>query len=309
MHQIAFQAMGCKMGAWVLSTNTALAQERLNMVRFWMTLVDATLNRFRSESELSRVNALPAIPMRVSPLLWDTLTFALRSAQETDGLYDPTVLDALIAAGYDRDFDTLNSDETTAEEPTLARYTWRDIECDPLTRMVMLPPGVRLDLGGTAKGWAAARAADLLAPLGPCLVNAGGDLAVRGSPPALQGWPIGVADPNHANGLLANLLVRDRGVATSGVDYRRWTRAGIEQHHIIDPHTHHPAATDLRTATVIAPDAAQADLYALVVMILGRKGGLAFLQAHPDLEGLLVDQDGRCWPTVGMASYFGETRF
>ena len=187
------------------------------------------------------------------------------------------------------------------------RYTWRDIACDPLTRTVTLPLGLHLDLGGTAKGWAATRAADMLADLGPCLVDAGGDLAARGAPPGLDGWPIGVAAPDHADPCWSNLMVRDRGVATSGVDYRRWMRGGVEQHHIIDPRTQRPAATDLRTATVIAPDATQADLYALVMMLLGREQGLAYLQAHPNLDGLLVDSEGHQWLTPGMAAYLRDS--
>ncbi len=173
-------------------------------------------------------------------------------------------------------------------------------------RSVTLPMGLHLDLGGTAKGWAAARAADMLAPLGPCLVNAGGDLAIYGTLPGTDGWTVGVTDPDDALKSLAILTVRDRGVATSGVDYRHWTRSGVAQHHLIDPRTLRPVVTDLQTATIIAPDAAWADLYALVVMLLGRAEGLAFLAEHPELDGLLLDSTGRRWFTPGMEQYLRD---
>jgi thiamine biosynthesis lipoprotein len=306
MHSLTFRAMGCAMGAWVLTADSDLAQERLNLVRTWMTLVDKTLTRFHPGSELMYLNVRPATPVRVSSLLWDALTVALHAAQEIEGRYDPTIFDALLAAGYDRDFDEIATVGDAPEMPELPRYTWRDIARDPITRTVTLPPGLHLDLGGTAKGWAATYAAGMLASLGPCLVDAGGDLAVRGAPPGLDGWSVGVAAPDNEDKLLAHLVVKDCGVATSGVDYRRWRRGGVEQHHIIDPRTQRPAATDLRTATVIAPDATQADLYALVVMLLGREQGLAYLQAHPGLDGLLVDNENRQWLTPGMSAYLRE---
>jgi FAD:protein FMN transferase len=190
--------------------------------------------------------------------------------------------------------------------PPTVPSRWRLVERDPIHHTVTLPPGLHLELGGTAKGWAAARAADMLVSLGPCLVDAGGDLAVRGGLPGTDGWPIGVADPDDDEAPLATIIVRDRGVATSGVDYRRWISNGVVQHHIIDPRTGYPAATDLRTATVVAPDAATADLYALVVMVLGRAPGLVLLDKHADLDGVLVDQAGRRWQTSGMGRYLYE---
>ena len=261
-----------------------------------------------------RLNMQVAVPVQVSSLLWDALTVALDAAQETEGRYDPTVFDALLSAGYDRDFNEIINDRDRGVSPKAlddayrTRYSWRDIVRDPLTRTVMLPPGVHLDLGGTAKGWAATRAADMLASLGPCLVDAGGDIAARGAPPDLDGWPIGIAAPDQVDTIMAHLVVRDRGVATSGVDYRRWIHGDVKKHHIIDPDTQRPAVTDLRTATIVAPDATQADLYALVAMVLGREQGLSYLQSHPHLEGLLVDCENQQWLTPGMNTYLRETR-
>jgi thiamine biosynthesis lipoprotein len=170
---------------------------------------------------------------------------------------------------------------------------------------------MRLDLGGVAKGWAADRAAARLARHGPALVDAGGDIAVRGAPSGSGGWPIGVASasdvPWAASGtqrpaaagrcdgdepLAAVLLVSHGGVATSGTDYRRWLRDGAWQHHIVDPRTGAPAVTDVLAATVVAPSARDADVAAKVALLLGGDQGLAWVEAHPPLAALLICAGG-----------------
>jgi len=304
------------MAAWVSAPNASIAREYLEAVRQFIETVEAHLSRFRPESELSRLNARTGRKVAVSPLLWEALQWALESARRTGGLYDPTVLDALEAAGYDRSFDDHRSPtaerrlrdvvgDSESDEPSavVPRWSWQDIRLDPRTQSVTLPPHLRLDLGGIAKGWAAERAADQLAVLGPCLVDAGGDIATRDRPPGLPGWPIAVAQPGNPDADLALLLVRDRGVATSGIDYRRWVHNGVQQHHLIDPRTRRPARTDLLTVTVIAPNAMEADLHALVALLLGAKDGLRYLIHQQGVEGLLVKNDGAHFTTPGFERY------
>ncbi len=303
LHQLEFRAMGCRMQASVVTSDDLPARERLELVRSWMEVVEATLSRFQPQSELSRLNARPGLAVPVSGLLWDALTAALAAVRATGGVYDPTVLPALMAAGYDRTFAAGLDREELPVEMAGGLAGWREIECDPRTRSVTLPPGVKVDLGGMAKGWAAARAAGMLADLGPCLIDAGGDLEARGALPEQPGWRVDVADPHGGRQPAAEWWVRDRGVATSGIDHRYWRRGTVEVHHLIDPHRQRPAETDLCTATVVAPDAAQADLHALVVMVLGREAGLAYLAARPELDGLLIDSAGRHWTTPGTVNY------
>lgn len=312
--------MNCEMGVWVVAADPQAAMEHLVAARDYFHNVEDQLSRFRPQSELSRLNRRPGQSVPVSPLLWQVIVWALGAAERTNGLYDPTVLDALEAAGYDRSFAERPVTNDECDVPSLPMAptpafvlrgsssvphgpTWRDVQLEPRTRSVTLPAGVRLDLGGIAKGWAADRVADRLAALGPCLVDAGGDIAARGSPPGQAGWLIGVADPQDPETDLALLLVRDRGVATSGVDYRRWSRGGSTQHHIIDPRTRRPARTDLLSVTVLAPDATQADLHALVAMILGSQEGFRYLLCHPGVEGMLVGSDGRQFSTPAFTGY------
>ena len=123
-------------------------------------------------------------------------------------------------------------------------------------RTIELAGGTRLDLGGIGKGYAVDRACELLAMVGPCLVNAGGDLAVRGG-----SWPVG------AGGV--TLLLESGAIATSGRDRRHWRRNGEERHHLIDPRTGRPAETGLRSVTVVAPSAVEAEVLAKVAFLGG----------------------------------------
>jgi thiamine biosynthesis lipoprotein len=303
LHHLAFSAMNCDMAAWVLAVDRSAACEHLEAVRQFMSMVEARLSRFRSESELCQLNARPGEAVPVSALMWEVTVCALRGAEDTGGLYDPTILGALEAAGYDRTFAEVVDDRRRPRPVRPRRRGWREIDLDGEAHRVTLPPGVRLDLGGIAKAWAADRAADRLFRLGPCLVDAGGDIAVRGGLPGAAGWPIGVADPRHGETDLALLLIGAGGVATSGVDYRQWRRGDNLQHHIIDPRLGRPAETDLLTVTVVGPSAMQADVHALAALILGARQGNRYLRAHPTVEGLLVRHDGARFATPGFMRY------
>lgn len=208
--------------------------------------LEALLSRFRPDSELSRLNA--AGVLEAGPDLVRVVELALEARRATDGLFDPTVHDALVAAGYDRSFEAVAATgESSSPRP-----------CGGAVRVdgyrIELDPGVRLDLGGIGKGYAVDRAAEVLATAGPCLVNAGGDLAVRGGE-----WPVGV---EHLT-----LLLERGAIATSGRDRRRWTRGGREQHHLIDPRTGAPADTALLRATVVAASATEAEVLAKAVFL------------------------------------------
>lgn len=303
LHHLAFRAMNCDMAAWVMADGPHEAREHLSAVKDFMQQLEARLSRFHPESELSRLNARAGQVVPVGDWLWEVLDCALDGARRSGGLFDPTILDALEAVGYDRTFPNIVETAAPSVQVAAPTYSWRDIRLDRESQCVTLPPGIRLDLGGVAKGWAADRASALLARLGPCLVDAGGDIAVRGSLPRLTGWPIGVADPRCHQKDLALLLVRDRGIATSGVDYRRWQRGGVIQHHLIDPRTRRPALTDLLTVTVVAPTATQADLHVSVALLLGARHGWRYLAAQRDAEGLFVCADGTLLETPGLHRY------
>src|SRR4051794_22025676 len=154
--------MGCQMSALVASADVAAATARLEAVERLIRSFEARLSRFQPDSELCRLNARAGHVTRVSRTTGRVLRLALRAAHATGGLFDPTIIDALEAAGYDRDFTTLATQGDPVVWPESPRADWRTIRLIPHARIARLPVGLRLDLGGIAKGWAADRAAALL---------------------------------------------------------------------------------------------------------------------------------------------------
>ena len=229
--------------------------------------LEAIFSRFRPESELSALNELGALD--AGPELLEVTELALAARERTHGRFDPTVHDALVAAGYDRTFSRVPAESVTSERIPPARCGG-EVTVDRGTGRIQLGHGVRLDFGGIAKGYAVDRACDLLAEWGPCLVNAGGDLAVRddGSD---EPWPVAV---DTGRGSLT-LGLRNAAMATSGRDTRRWRRNGMEQHHLIDPATGSPAAGDLLRVTAVGASAVEAEIRAKSLFLLGEAGAVA----------------------------------
>jgi thiamine biosynthesis lipoprotein len=222
-------------------------------------------SRFRADSELSLVNAADGRPVRVSATFGSVTRLALDAARSTAGLFDPTVLGAMEAIGYDRDFDDVLAGARGVLHPTGPCGRWREVRLDD--DVVRLPVGVGLDLGGLAKGWtadgAAVRAVDAGLPW--VLVNAGGDLRIAGDAPKIA---IAVEDPDDPCIELGRLSIREGGVATSTVRRRSW---GPGLHHVIDPRTAAPSETDLLQVTVTASTCAEAEVRATEVLLRGSK--------------------------------------
>jgi thiamine biosynthesis lipoprotein len=291
LHRLEFHAMGCEMLAAVDGESTPAL---LAKVPEWYEEWEQVLSRFRYDSELTRLNQIHEQPVQVSDTLWDVLQAARNAERMTDGLVTPTLLDAIIEAGYDRPFDALPHQTPLVSHPVLtASQPLTTVAVNASTRTVTLPSGMSLDFGGSAKGWAAHQAMKRLAAEGPALVNAGGDIAISG--PRLDGspWSIGIANPFQPKENIETLFLDACGVATSGKDRRRWMRNGILQHHIIDPTTSQPAETDLLTVTVVAPDVMEAEAAAKAAFILGSRVGLEWIEARSQLAALFILDDGQ----------------
>jgi len=150
---------------------------------------------------------------------------------------------------------------------------------------------VALDFGGIAKGWTVDHVASALAPLGPVLVDAGGDLRVIGAVGG-EAWPIAVQDAFEPERDRAVVRLGEGALATSSIGGRQWRCGGRMLHHVIDPRTGTAAESDLHSVTVRAPSAAIADVAAKVVLVLGSVSGPAYLLAR-GLSGLLTTVQGR----------------
>jgi FAD:protein FMN transferase len=265
-----------------------------------LAAIDRACSRFRETSGLSRLNAATWDgPRPVEPLLLTAIEVALDAARRTDGAVDPTVGHAMVAAGYDRDLHRV-----PADGPAFAPRPAPGIEGIVLDReagTVVLPAGVALDLGATAKALAADRAAAAAlraAPDGRVLVSLGGDVAVAGTPPR-GGWAIGIAD-DHRERRPDHVVAIDGGaVATSGLTARRWRRGGVDVHHVLAPRTGAPVDLVWRTASVAAPTCVEANTWSTAALVLGTAAPEALRRAG--VAARLVAADGHVvavggWP-------------
>jgi thiamine biosynthesis lipoprotein len=273
----SFRAMGTEIEL-VLDANshdTAFDRAEAEFER-----LEQVMSRFRPTSELSQLNVTGTLD--ASADLADVVGLALAAREETGGKFDPTIHDALVAAGYDRTFDEV---APTGPARDGAGACGGCVTIDG--HRIEVEPGYRLDLGGIGKGFAAERVAELMACSGPCLVSAGGDVAVRGVP-AEGVWPVAVDDS-------LTLGLERGGLATSGRDRRRWRRGQEERHHLIDPATGRSAETDLLRVTVIGRTAVDAEVLAKVLFL----GGLAEA-IDRDAPAVLLAEDGTHVLTGGL---------
>ncbi len=273
----------------------------LEIERLFAT-VEATLSRFEPESELSHLNRSTRRPFRASPLLFTVVSEALKAARDSNGLFDPTVLRALEAAGYDRSFEKVLDRTAEPGRPAVsaAAGRWREVVLDAERQTITLPEDCGLDLGGIAKGWTVDQAARLLARRGfrHFAVDAGGDLYAAGRQADGAPWLVGVEDPRAPERDLMLLRVEDCAVATSSVCRRRWVLHGRAYHHLIDPRSGEPAHSGVLSATVLAPTVARAEVLAKVVLLLGPYEGLHFLEQQPDAAGLLLPDSPHTAPIL-----------
>jgi len=276
--------MDCEVSFWLADAGAQAANQAFDEAEAYVTAAELALSRFRPTSELSALNALGA--GRASELMWQVVTVALTAARRTNGLFDPTILPALLAAGYDRPFRKLAGlPRHSGPIPTPSGH-WEDVHLDARTRTISLPPGVQIDLGGIAKGWLADAVVAQLSAYGPALADLGGDIATRGVPLGQRGWPVAIADPLQPEQDLTVLALRGGGaIATSGRDYRVWAGPGGEpRHHIIDPCIGRPAETDALSVSVVAASAAEAEVLAKVALLLGGEQGIAYLAAQASMD-------------------------
>lgn len=297
-----FRAMNCTMAAWVYSDDPA-ALAALVEVEAWMGQVEAGLSRFLPQSDLNCLNAVAGAPYPAGDMLWRVASLALETARATGGRFDPTLGRAICDAGYDRSFELLAPDAVAGNSPSHTPSAWQQVRLDAAARTITLPENTALDLGGIAKGWAADEALHMLAPFGPAIVDAGGDLAIGAPPPDAPGWLLGILDPLRPDADIAAVYLSSCGLATSGTNHRRWQQRGRQQHHILDAITGQPAATDLLTASVVAPSALEADIHALVLVAAGLDAAQLWLRDHPHLSALLVHNDGTPYQSPGFADH------
>jgi thiamine biosynthesis lipoprotein len=265
--------------------------------------LDARWSRFRPDSEVSRLNATGEL-RPASALTFTLLEAAQHAFEVTGGRFDPTVLDALIAAGYDDEFEVVRNRGPVALKP--ARVTsFSSVELDTESQYVTLHDNVSIDLGGIAKGFAADLLAGEVLALGAAavIVNLGGDLRATARPDGLA-WSVDIDDPHRPGRTIAGVALNDGAVATTTKAKRRWRVEGetVEAHHLIDPRTARPARSDAMAVTVVASEAVWAEPLAKAAFIAGPDEGRRFLN-QLGLAGLLLTDDGERRATATWRQY------
>lgn len=292
MKTLTFNAMGSRIFIAIDTDNESVVETALKTPQ-WFESWEESLSRFRITSELSQINQHPGSRRMVSPAFQEVMIAAENAEKLSGGLVTPRVLNALIAAGYKDDFESLLKKSGKAFETALFSPSEPGkVEFNPEEGTIEIPFGTQLDFGGIAKGWAAHQVMMRLGELAPVLVDAGGDVAISGLRSDKSEWPIGVANPFDKDKNLALIMAGECGIATSGKDYHRWMLNGEMQHHIIDPRTLRPAETDIFTATILASNVMDAETYAKTALILGSEYGKSWLDDQPGIGYLLVLDDG-----------------
>lgn len=283
----------------VAVTDPGALDEARELVVDGMDRVDRACSRFREDSELASVEPTAGRWTPVSPLLHDLLSVAVEAARATDGDVDPTVGASLAGLGYDRDVVDIASDGLVV---AVSAPGWQAIELDDDRRLVRVAPGVRIDLGATAKAWTAdCAAAEVTRRTGSgCLVSIGGDIAVSGTAPQ-GGWRIRVEDvtrhPDDApTGPAAVVTLRRGGLATSSTRARRWQRDGLSLHHLLDPRTGLPPVPAWRTVSAAAASCLAANTLTTAAVVRGHRAWPYLREAGTPVR--LVTVDGEVF-TVG----------
>lgn len=270
----------------VPARNEAMARQALQAAASELRRVEALMTRFRADSDVGRFNgAVPGTRVPVAPETAEVVREALGWARRSRGAFDPT-LERLTAA-WDPAIHAAPPDAETVRAAEADSRGWAALEVasaeGAAEAALVRAPGTSLDLGGIAKGYGVDRAAAVLRDHGVFrgLVNVGGDLAALGDGPGGRPWRVGIRDPRDPEGIVETVELVDRAVATSGDYLRFFEHGGRRYHHILDPRTGAPAASPVRTVTVLAADARSADAAATVAFAAGPQDGAWMLLSSP----------------------------
>ena len=292
-----FRVMGSDAHVMVVSrTEGWAAQGLIELARARLEHLESIWSRFRPESELSQANRHAGEWVLVSPETVGLVERALVARSRTSGLYDPTRLSDVVAAGYSASFEHVGVhvgvDGTSSPA---ADGSTHQVDVDAVGGRVRVAPGCGVDPGGIGKGFAADLVVGELLDAGAAgaSVNVGGDVRVSGTGPVSGDWIVAVEDPTADDGAsIVELVLADGAVATSSRLRRSWTTAdGGPAHHLIDPRTGRPASTSVLSSTVVAAEGWQAEVLAKAAF-LGGPAGLAGQLQPFGATGLLITEEG-----------------
>ncbi len=290
--------MGTRVSVELWADDDARGRELVNEVIREYRRVDDAMSTYKPESEISQVNAHAAeAPMVISDELFDLVERSLELSVASGGAFDITY----DSVGYLYDFRARQRPTDEQIQQRLAAVDYRHVVLDKAKHTIFFTTrGVRINLGGIAKGWVVERAAALLRARGVehALLNAGGDTRVLGDRRG-QPWVVGIRHPRVADEVVTRLPLVDEAISTSG-DYERYFEEnGHRYHHILNPATGRPTEGIL-TVTVIGPDGTLTDGLDTAIFVLGVEKGLELIEAYPDYETIIVDAAGKVSYSKGL---------
>lgn len=302
----SFQAMGTDVSVEIVLADAGMfgeAKKAIGSVKDIFVGNEKIFSRFRKDSELSKLNANVGEKTAVSRRMSEVLGLCLEFNGLSEGYFDPRVLENLEKIGYDKDFRTndLNQDDDRAAklskiEGALADDLFLDGE------IVLIKK--RIDTTGIAKGYAVDEAARFLEQEGftDFIIDAGGDMQARGNGADGRGWTVGV---EGMDGDRLRLILRDEGIATSGISRKRWIAGGRKVHHLINPKNPENFSYDIKTVTVIEKDTVQADGRAKVLVLMGKEKGMEFANKN-GIKALFLDYKGNVYLSKMMKDNIAE---
>lgn len=287
VHSASLEAMSTTVT--VIGTGIAEEAHRSAMEQIWreVNTWEERFSRFRPDSMLSRVNAADCEWTPVDREFMELLATAREAVFATEGRFNPAVLDALRAQGYDRTIEEVRTATLATVLPTppvAGRDAWAEVQIDARALHVRLPAGMRIDFGGIAKGALADRLADRYIHWPGGAISIGGDMCVWGEPPDGDAWRAGIEhplDPDRDITAVALAAGERWAIATSSRTKRSWRAGQGNAHHLIDPFTGTPTTNDVLAVSVCAPTVSIAEVVTKNLMVAATHGPL-----HP---GLLLD--------------------
>ena len=290
--------MGTRIVVELWSDDHAAGESAIDAVMRQMRHIDATMSTYKPDSEISLVNARAARGrVHISKELFGLLETALNYSRITDGAFDITYA----SVGFMYDFRARHRPTEEQIAAALPAVNYRHVLLDRAARTVRFSqPGVRIDLGGIAKGYAVDRGIEILQQRGihHALVSAGGDSRIIGDRFG-KPWIVGIRHPDRKDEVIARLPLVDTAISTSG-DYERYfDENGVRYHHIIDPRTGHSASA-VRSATVLAPTATRTDGLSKTAFVLGAEAAIRIYERLGDVDAIIVKPDGKVLYTKGL---------
>ena len=292
--------MGTRIAVELWATDHAQGEALITRVMDEMHRVDALMSTYKPASQVSLVNERAVRePVTVDADLFGLLQTALEYSRLTEGAFDITYA----SVGYLYDYRQHVRPDDAAIAAALPAVDYRHVVLDPAARSVRFArPGVRIDLGGIAKGWAVDRGIELLHVAGVerAFVTAGGDTRIIGDRFG-QPWMVGIRDPRDGDKVAVRVPLADAALSTSG-DYERFFEAdGVRYHHILSPATGRPASA-VRSVTIIGPTATRTDGLSKTIFVLGIERGMQVLDRVGDVDAIAIDKDGKIYYSKGLAA-------